>query len=42
MLSGKLNSHIEKELEKIEALPKNEGRKALIKKLKQELVRVNA
>ncbi|HNQ79425.1 MAG TPA: hypothetical protein PLA03_13785 [Acidobacteriota bacterium] len=28
---------IEKELEKLEALPENEGRKALIKKLKQEL-----
>ena len=33
---------IEKELEKLEALPENEGRKALIKKLKQELARANA
>ncbi len=33
---------IERELEKIEALPENEGRKALIKKLKQELARANA
>ena len=33
---------IEKELEKLEALPENEGRKALIKKLKQELARAHA
>ena len=33
---------LEKELEKLEALPENSGRKSLIKKLNQRLERVNA
>jgi hypothetical protein len=42
LTSTKKKHSLEKELEKLEALPENSGRKSLIKKLKQRLERVNA